>query len=155
LLLISLQSLPAWNKSGLFITRAIPLACVIAFAIRAGAGPLHVRATQSNTYYWDEFFELHPRGWFPRAAIQADLKNIAGNHLVFVRYNPKDDPFPDWVYNDADIEKSKVIWARDLDRASNQELLDYYRDRHVWLLEPDEKPPRLSSYLTGVQNAMK
>ena len=32
LLLIALQCLRAWNKSGLFITRAIPLACVIALA---------------------------------------------------------------------------------------------------------------------------
>ena len=114
LLLIALQSLRAWNNAGLFITRAIPLACVIALAIRAGAAPLHVRATQSNTYYWDEFFELHPKGWFPRAAIQSDLKNISGNHLVFVRYNPKDDPFPDWVFNQADIEHSRIIWARDM-----------------------------------------
>jgi hypothetical protein len=30
--------------------------------------------------------------------------------------------------------------------ADNQELFNYYRDRDVWLAEPDAMPARLSPY---------
>jgi hypothetical protein len=39
-----------------------------------------------------------------------------------------------------------VVWARDMDEKSNQELLQYFKNRNVWLLEPDESPPKLSPY---------
>ena len=31
-----------------------------------------------------------------------------------------------------------MVWARELDRMSNQRLLRYYRDRKAWLLEADK-----------------
>jgi len=34
-----------------------------------------------------------------------------------------------------------VVWARDMGPEKNRELLDYYKDRRAWLVEPDEKPP--------------
>jgi hypothetical protein len=49
------------------------------------------------------------------------------------------------VFNNADIDGSKVIWARDMG-AQNVELLQYFNQRRVWLLEPDYNPPRLSRY---------
>jgi hypothetical protein len=30
--------------------------------------------------------------------------------------------------------------------ARNQELIDYFRDRHAWLVEADETPPRVVPY---------
>jgi hypothetical protein len=53
----------------------------------------------------------------------------------------------EWVYNHADIDGSAVIWARDMGDARNRELLDYYRDRKVWLLEPDRPAPALDPYV--------
>jgi hypothetical protein len=43
------------------------------------------------------------------------------------------------------------VWARDMDEKSNQELLQYFKNRSVWLLEPDESPPKLSPYLAVVR----
>jgi hypothetical protein len=54
------------------------------------------------------------------------------------------------VYNDADIDHSRVVWARDMDSAENQQLLDYFKDRKGWLLEADEEPPRLSADPTNL-----
>jgi hypothetical protein len=48
----------------------------------------------------------------------------------------------EWVWNDAGIDQSKVVWARD-DGRGNQALVGYFKDRTVWLLEPDRKPVRL------------
>ncbi len=55
-----------------------------------------------------------------------------------------------WVNNGADIDSSKIVWAHDMGPDKNQELLDYFRGREVWLVEPDEDPVRLSRYpVTG------
>jgi hypothetical protein len=59
----------------------------------------------------------------------------------------------DWVYNGADIDGSKVVWARDMGTAKNQELIDYYKKRQVWLIEPDEKPVRIMRYAAGTSSA--
>jgi hypothetical protein len=52
------------------------------------------------------------------------------------------------VYNAADIDHSKVVWAREMDPASNRELLRYFKVRKAWLVEPDFNPPRVSPYST-------
>ena len=82
----------------------------------------------------------------PRARLLHSLEKTPGQHLIIVRYAPSHLPDPEWVYNAADIDGSKVVWARDMDEKSNQELLQYFKNRNVWLLEPDESPPKLSPY---------
>ena len=69
------------------------------------------------------------------------LESQGGRHLVIVRYAPDHDPLDDWVFNHADIDGSSIVWARDMGEAGNRELLDYYKDRQVWLLEPDAPEP--------------
>jgi hypothetical protein len=72
---------------------------------------------------------------------------MPGKQLVLVRYAPGHSPIDEWVYNAANIDGSKVIWARDMDAASNQELLRYYSDRKAWLVEPDATPAAVAPYL--------
>jgi hypothetical protein len=60
----------------------------------------------------------------------------------------------EWVYNSSDIDGSKVIWAREMDAASNLELLSYYRDRKVWLVEPDTQPMTVSPYQVPQKSAV-
>jgi hypothetical protein len=74
------------------------------------------------------------------------LDRIPGDHLVVVRYSPQHYVLREWVYNSADIDDSKVVWAREIPGVSLQPLLDYFRGRQVWLVEPDSTPPRLTSY---------
>ena len=75
------------------------------------------------------------------------LEHTEGQHLVIVRYRPEHDYITDeWVFNGADIDGSKVVWARDMG-PKNAELLQYFSKRKAWLIEPDTQPSRLSPYV--------
>jgi hypothetical protein len=95
--------------------------------------------------------EPWPRGNIPRAQLLHRLENTPGEHLIIVRYAPSHLPDPEWVYNRADIDAAKVVWARDMGEENNRELLQYFKNRTVWMLEPDESPPRLTPYPLTVQ----
>jgi hypothetical protein len=82
----------------------------------------------------------------PRAAIHQQLALAPGKQLVFVRYWPQHIFQNEWVYNEADIDHARIVWARDLGSTEDQKLLHYYADRTAWLLEPDAMPPQLSAY---------
>ena len=73
-----------------------------------------------------------------RETIAADLRAQGGPQLVIVRY----DRFtgPEYVYNDADIDASPIVWARDMGAEKNAELLRYYSSRKAWLLEVAPEP---------------
>jgi hypothetical protein len=83
-----------------------------------------------------------------RAKLVEQLNKAGASHLVIVRYAPTHNIHAEWVYNLADIDGSRIIWARDMGDAQNRELLDYYRssNRRVWLLEPDHASPVLIPY---------
>lgn len=84
-----------------------------------------------------------------RARIQKQLAATGERHVVFVRYRFNHDTGDEWVYNSADIDNSPVVWTREMDPTSNRELLDYFKGRRVWLVEPDEKPVPLSGFDPG------
>jgi hypothetical protein len=84
--------------------------------------------------------------WLDRARLEAQLEAAQGKHLVIVRYAPDHDVLEEWVYNRADIDGSRVVWAREMGPAPDAKLLSYFRDRKAWLLEADAKPPKLRQY---------
>ena len=141
LLLLAIRQLPQSGAPGLFLVRAIPLVCILSFAARAVAAPLHIPLSEFYEFAW--YQKGAPS--FGREVIQNELQHAPGNHLVLVRYKPEHRAFNEWVYNDADIDHSKVVWAREMDPAENEKLKDYFENRHVWLLEADDKPPLLSA----------
>ncbi len=54
-----------------------------------------------------------------------------------MRYQDTHYAADEGVYNSPEIDKSKVIWAREMDKWSNEELIRYYNGRQVWLVQPD------------------
>ena len=87
-----------------------------------------------------------PSADLPRTKVRHFLERQPGRQLAIVRYADGHDTRNEWVYNAADIDASQVIWARDMGAARNRELFDYYRDRKVWLIRPDQTPPGVSPY---------
>ena len=128
-----------------FVRLAVTV-CIVMAGLRAFSAPLHLAPSQSSIGAWEDTW-LGP-GHFgaQRAAIVNKLDRIPGNHLVLVRYESSHDPMDEWVYNDANIDGSRIIWARDMDAVSNQELIRFYGDRDVWLVQPDAARGRLSPY---------
>ena len=96
-------------------------------------------AVQVTRLTGDEYpeteFTLH------RLAAIHRLESIPGRHLVIVRYGPGHNLQTDWVFNQADIDGSRIVWARDMGASQNRELIEYYKDRRVWLLEPESSNP--------------
>jgi len=81
-----------------------------------------------------------------RIEVNRQLGRLPGKLLVLVRYLPRHIFQDEWVYNLADIDGSRVVWARDLGATEDDKLLRYYPDRTVWLLQPDLQPPKLTRY---------
>lgn len=69
---------------------------------------------------------------FTRDQLEKALIKQGGKHLVLVQYLPKHYFYYEWVYNNADIDHSPIVWARSLGAARDQQLLNYFKDRTVW-----------------------
>ncbi len=117
---------------GASVVRAIPLICFAMIVLRVTAIAAHTPVESA----W-------PRGNLERAAIVHQLEDLPGQHLVIVRYSPDHDLEREWVFNAADIDNAKIVWARDMGEMDNEELLQYFHSRHVWRIDPDESTPRL------------
>ena len=81
-----------------------------------------------------------------RAAIAEKLAHTPGQHLILVRYSDDHNIHDEWVYNDAEIDGAKVLWARELDGEQNAKLFAYFKDRRIWLVTPDDDNTILIPY---------
>ena len=117
------------RAGGALVFRLLLLAIAVSTLCTTAGGllqPWHVSAT-----------------FTPRGQVLEQLQARGGKHLVLVRYSPNHEFHYGVVFNDADIDRSPVLWAHQLDKASNQALIAHYRDREVWLFNPDESPVTL------------
>jgi hypothetical protein len=152
LVIQALRHLRVWRwenqPAGAFLVRVLPLVYAGALAIRLLAPGLGLPLTETNL--WWATLMPSERG-LARAHLLARLERTPGQHLVIVRYGPAYDPGRqiEWVYNRADIDHAKVIWAREMGDVENARLLEYYRHRHLWLIEPDRQPVHLRPYLSS------
>jgi hypothetical protein len=147
ILLQAMRHLRVWRPRrqlfGSALVRLIPVVCVILAGLRLYAEPLKISVPRWPAMWYGTL----PDG-LPRARVLAELEAYPGPQLAIIRYPPDHVPFDDWVYNAADIDKSKVVWARELETRNSLDLLRYFQNRRAWLVEPDSNPPKISPYLS-------
>ena len=135
LLVQCMRHLRQWRWRGQAIgyglARAIPLVCAAMIVFRVSAVAAGIRNEP-----------LGSRGISPRSVVQHELEAMPGRQLVIVHYGPKHIPHEDWVYNRADIDGAKIVWARDMGEDGNRELLAFFKDRRAWRVLPEgERAP--------------
>jgi hypothetical protein len=140
------------HTRGALLAIMLPVCLIAVAAMKQEAGDLNLQLS-----YWERAIEWHHDA---RAYIAQWLSRRKGKQLVVVRYSPKHEVNQEWVYNGADIDGSKIVWAREVDPESDAAMLRYFHDREVWLLEADVYPQRVvrypataDNYLTEAHNA--
>ena len=81
-----------------------------------------------------------------RKPVEDQLNALPGEHLVLVRYSKNHNSGEEYVYNGADIDHSKIVWTREIPGMDPAPLLQYFRNRDVWLYEPDEDDSTVQPY---------
>jgi hypothetical protein len=137
---------PGNHPVGLTLVRFSVALCFVLAIIRVNAEPLRLRLASWPSGDWAAEWYGPSQSGAPRARIKAWLEHQPGEQLAIVRYAPEHSSLSEWVYNAAGINASKVIWARDLGPAQNLDLIRYYKNRTVWLVQPDTNPPSVTPY---------
>jgi hypothetical protein len=94
------------------------------------------------------------------AVVEERLEKLPGEHLVLVHYGPRHQIYEELVYNRADIDASKTIWARSLGAEKDAALIRHYPNRDVWLVDEDagitlsRSPAAPPSYSSRLQPTM-
>lgn len=122
----------SWGHS---LARAVPAICVAMVVLRVAAAAVGAPIEPLNR-----------TGNPNRDTVVRELEKVPGQQLVIVHYAPTHIPHTEWVYNRADIDAAKIVWARDLGDAGNQDLLQYFKNRKTWRIEADDAHPRLMPY---------
>jgi hypothetical protein len=134
------------GPGGLFLSRAMPMICLLGLLIPMTGRflqPLLGPDASRVSALWAGEFE----NWISREQFTPRLNAGPDRHLVFVRYDPRAHQNDDaWVYNRADLERAKIVWARELNPASNVQVMRRFAGRKVWLALPDQHPQRLIPY---------
>jgi hypothetical protein len=95
--------------------------------------------------FWARY-AAYSQGNRVRVELAKHLEEQGGRHLVIVRYAASHNPHHEWVYNAADIDSARVVWAREMDAGRNRRLVEYFAERTAWLLQADDERPLLVPY---------
>lgn len=78
-----------------------------------------------------------------RDRFQRTLESTPGKHLVVMDDRKFLDRHIQWIYNRANIDHAKVVWARSLNSEKDGRLLAYFSERTLWTVTFDNETPRL------------
>lgn len=81
-----------------------------------------------------------------RKKVETTVAAQPGMHVILIRYHHKEFKGIEWVYNGADIDGARIVWARDMGAARNEELVRYYPSRRFWIVDADDVPAVVRPY---------
>ncbi len=146
----SMRHLAVWRLQGEPVGRTLVaisiLICLIMVLVRPFDRFLGLNVVEWPPTNWNTIWYGPDRFGAPRSGVEQFLDARQGNQLAIVRYSDGHESIDEWVYNGANIDGAKVIWAQDMGVRGNQELLEHYKDRNVWLVQPDLSPVSVTPY---------
>ena len=121
----------------------LPAVMALVLILRIGAQAAGLPYTQVLNF---QSWCCRVEGNLNKSRIAGELSKVPGKHLVLVK--SKTDPLNlfQWIYNDADIDASQIVWARDLGRERDAALAGYFHDRDVWIVDPNVEPATCKKY---------
>jgi hypothetical protein len=126
------------SRPFLFFVRAVPIGMIF-IAVSSVLGiPLQLLTPPGNDYV--QTWHYTGAGDILRAKAISQLMALGGKHLVLVSYAQTHKILADWVYNEADIDNSNIVFAHDLGDLDNQRLFKYFADRQIWIVNIDLSP---------------
>lgn len=126
------------------LTGAFLVAMCVVLGLRIGAQNSHLPYSQEVNY---QSWCCRVEGNLNKSRLIRQLEQTPGGHLVFVKAKTNEKNLFQWIYNDADIDASRVVWARDLGEARNAQLADFYHGlRTTWLVDPNVEPAQIIRY---------
>lgn len=132
---LGLASLSSWKFFKFEVGLFLAIACV-GFAVLERYDQFDINHSRlANVELWHH----------QRRAIENQLRLTDGLHLVLLEYAPTHSPHEEWCYNAADIDRSKIVWARDLGQTKNDVLIRYFSDRTVHRLAVGFGPAKLET----------
>ena len=154
-----LRRLRQWRPAkdevaGVWLTRTVPVG-ILLMTLIAPAGALLRGEPLTQTVAGG------------REKLEALLEQEFGPHLILVRHTDPKGIEPDWakyprlelapvmvefVHNGANIDQQYIVWANDLGDQENQRLLEYYKNRKVWLYSPEENADRMEPVVRPAGN---
>jgi hypothetical protein len=140
LLVQAVRYLRTWQYAGRPVGRGLSRAVMISALM------MPLLPTVMHTRFGQTPFAPLPGNW-DRQRIARELEAEPGTHLVIVRYSRTHHSIhEEWVYNHADIDHAKIVWAREIPGVDLRPLLDYFNGRKIWLVEPETYPVRVRPF---------
>jgi hypothetical protein len=127
------------RRIGQFIFWLVPILAIL------GIGKsLYETIKENNSTAWH----------IQRAQLLKQLKQEDGKHLIVVSYGAEHSVHDEWVYNGADIDGAKVIFARAIKNTQDCQLVEYFKSRRIWTLniDGDQSKPQLKPYPLNLCN---
>jgi hypothetical protein len=132
----------AWKRRrgwGIAMSRTLVAATCLTIVLGNAGRALEPYIPDNMQHLKPIWESLYPRKLL-RDEVNAYLEKIPGKHLLFVRYEPGHCFCEEWVFNNADLNQQKIVYARPFTPETDEALARSLADRDVWLAEPDAHP---------------
>lgn len=149
LIVTGLRNLSRWDRkggTGASLAGLLSLGVLIVLAWQVSATLI-----KHPPYAYSEMGYFNLRPFTVRSRLAAQLDTIPGKHLV-LEPPTKDNIIStnhDLVWNLADIDKQRIVWARDLRPTWTATAIHYYPDRKVWIVSGSNRNAHLEPYPTA------
>jgi hypothetical protein len=123
---------------GQMMVWALPVYCVLQIAL-----PISLQIDPYiyvNPAHWEIPRSQFPDWVYTREDLISKLKQGNDKYLILVKYLPNRKAYNEWIFNEADLENAKVIWARSMTPERDCQLAKYYSDRKIRVIEIGDRP---------------